>query len=161
MQFVQFQTLINCVTNEFLRCGYSLYGTPPLFPHPTTPGDLSTSRTNNSQVKLSFVFKSESRLLNMTQSLLCYGVLRVVRHPCCCGEDLPQPVDIPCGRHHLRQASGHHMIQAYAALPYSRIQVRLRALLPHSWVRVTGHHRCRRQLHLEGRCHRPLECLRG
>jgi hypothetical protein len=40
--------------------------------------------------------------LHMTQSLLCYRVLRVPKHPCCRGEDLPQPVDLPCGRHHLR-----------------------------------------------------------
>jgi hypothetical protein len=81
MQFVQFQTLLNCITSDFLQHGYSPYGPPPPFPHPTTPGDPSIPRTENSQVNLSFAFKSESRILNMTQSLLCYGVLRVTRHP--------------------------------------------------------------------------------
>jgi hypothetical protein len=64
MQFVQFQTLFNCVTNDFLKHGHSPYGTPPPFPHPTTLGDPSTPCANSSQVILTFVLKSESRLLN-------------------------------------------------------------------------------------------------
>jgi hypothetical protein len=35
----------------------------------------------------------------MTHTLLCYKVLRVVRHPSCHGEDLPQPVDLPRDHH--------------------------------------------------------------
>jgi hypothetical protein len=50
---------------------------PLPFPHPTTLGNASTPHADSSQVNLSFAFKSESRLLNMTQSLLCYRVLTV------------------------------------------------------------------------------------
>jgi hypothetical protein len=115
MQFVQFQILLNCVTNNLLQDGYSQYGTPLLFPRLTTSGDPSTPCTDRSQVNLSFAFKSESRLLNMTRSFLCYRVLREVRHPWCCGKDLSQPVDLPRVRHRLRQASGHHTVQASGA----------------------------------------------
>jgi hypothetical protein len=109
--------MLNCVTNDLLEHNYSPYGTSPPFPCPTTLGDPMTSRANSSQVNLSFVFKSESRLLNKTQSLLCYRVLRVVRHPWCRGEVLLQPADLPRGRHHLWQASGRHTVQASGALP--------------------------------------------
>jgi hypothetical protein len=77
----QFQTLLDRVTNDFLQHGYTSYGPSPPFPHPTTPGDPSTPRVESSKVNLSFAFKSEFRLLNMTRSLFCYRVLRVARHP--------------------------------------------------------------------------------
>jgi hypothetical protein len=92
--------LLNCITNDFLQHGYSLYGPLPLFPHPTTLGDPSTPRTESFQVNLSFTFKSESKLLNMTRfcvkshgrqqpgqtwspHMLCAGVEdSTVRHSC-------------------------------------------------------------------------------
>jgi hypothetical protein len=39
--------LLNYVTNDFLHQGYTLYGPPPLFPRPTTPGDPSTPHVDN------------------------------------------------------------------------------------------------------------------
>jgi hypothetical protein len=81
MQFFEFQTLLNCITNDFLQQDYSPYGMSLLFPRLTTPDDPSTPHIDSSQVNLSFAFKLESRLLNMTRSLLCYRVLRVVKHP--------------------------------------------------------------------------------
>jgi hypothetical protein len=40
MQFFQFQTiLLNCVTNDFLQQGYTLYSSPSPFHRPTTRGD--------------------------------------------------------------------------------------------------------------------------
>jgi hypothetical protein len=50
MQFVQFKTLLKCVTNDFLQCGYSPYGTSPPFPRPTTLNDPSTPHTDSSHV---------------------------------------------------------------------------------------------------------------
>jgi hypothetical protein len=49
--FSNFRTiLLNCVTNDFLHQGYTPYGLPPPFPHPTTPDDPTTPCVNNSQV---------------------------------------------------------------------------------------------------------------
>jgi hypothetical protein len=49
-QFSKFQTiLLNCVTNDFFQQWYTLYGMPPPFPHPTTPGDPLTPRVDSSQ----------------------------------------------------------------------------------------------------------------
>jgi hypothetical protein len=122
MQFCQFQTiLLTYVTNDFLQQGYTPYGPPSPFPHPTTPSDPSTPHVESSQVNMYFAFKSESRLLNMTRSLWCYRVLRVAQHPRCRGEDLPQRVDLPRGRHHLRQDSVSLQVQTSGALPHSRI----------------------------------------
>jgi hypothetical protein len=133
MQFFQFQTiLLNCVTNDFLQQGYTLYCRPLSFPHPIAPEDPSTPHVESSQVKLYFALKSESKLLNMTRSLLCYRVFRVARLPRCCAEDLPQPVNLPRGHHRLWQDSGHLQVHASGALPHSRIQVSLSALVPHS-----------------------------
>jgi hypothetical protein len=56
-----------------MQYGYSPYGMPSSFPHPTAPGDPSTLCTDSSQVNLSFVFKLEFKLLNITQSLLLQG----------------------------------------------------------------------------------------
>jgi hypothetical protein len=118
MKIFQFQIiLLNCVTNDFLKQGYTPYSLSPPFPHPTTPDDPSTPHIESSQAKLYFALKSECRLLNMTRSLLCYMVLRVARHPRCHGEDLPQRVHLPRGCHHLRQDSGRLQIQAFDALP--------------------------------------------
>jgi hypothetical protein len=158
----QFQTiLINCVPNDFLQQGYTSYGSPPQFPRLTTPGDPSTPCVESSQVNLYFAFKSESRLLNMTRSLLCCRVLRVARHPRCHGEDLPWLVHLPRGSHRLWPNASHLQVHASSVLPNSHIQVSHPALLPHSRVRVTGRHRHHGELHLEARHHRPLECLRG
>jgi hypothetical protein len=91
----------------------------------------------------------------MTQSLLCYRVFKVVRHPQCHGEDLPQLVDLPRGCHRLRYDSGRLQVHASRALP-SRIQVSIPALLPHRRVKVTDCHHYHGELHLEGRHHCPL-----
>jgi hypothetical protein len=79
----------------------------------------------------------------------CYRFLRVARHPQCSGQDLAQPVHLSCGRHCLWQDFCHLWVQASGVCPYSRIHVRLEA---------TSHHRLG-DLHLEGRHHRPLDCL--
>jgi hypothetical protein len=65
----------------------------------------------------------------MTQSLLRYGVLRVVRHPGCREEDLSQLVDLPQGHHRLQQAYVRHRVHASGT---HSIQVSLPALLPTS-----------------------------
>jgi hypothetical protein len=90
----------------------------------------------------------------MTQSFLCYRVLRVAKHPWCHGEDLPQPVHLPRGHHRLRQDLGHLQVSASGVLPQSCIQVSLLALLPHRRVKGIGHHRCYGDLYLGGRHHR-------
>jgi hypothetical protein len=89
----------------------------------------------------------------MTRYFLCYRILIIARHPRYSGEDLPQPVHLPRGRHHLLQ------VQASGVLPHTRIQVSLEALLTHRWVRDTVHHRCCGGLHLEGKRCRPLDRL--
>jgi hypothetical protein len=66
----------------------------------------------------------------MTQSFLCYMLLRVARHPRCSGQDLPQLVHLPRGWHHLQQDSGCLRVQATGVHPYSHIQVSLEALSP-------------------------------
>jgi hypothetical protein len=81
MQFFQFQTLLNCVTNDFLQHGNIPHGLLPPFPPPMTSGDPSTLRVESSLLNLSFALKLESRLLNMSQFLLCYRVLRVASDP--------------------------------------------------------------------------------
>jgi hypothetical protein len=75
----------------------------------------------------------------MTRSFLCYRLLRVARHPRCSGEDLPQPVHLPRGRHRLQQESGRLRVQSSSVRPHSHIQVSLPALLTHKRVRGTGH----------------------
>jgi hypothetical protein len=42
--------LLNCVTNDFLQQGYTPYGPPPLFPHPSTPGEPSMPHVDRSYV---------------------------------------------------------------------------------------------------------------
>jgi hypothetical protein len=57
--------------------------------------------------------------------------------------------------------------QAYGVHPpppthtHTSIQVSLEALLPHKWVRGTGHHRHCGDLHLEGRCHLWITSVEG
>jgi hypothetical protein len=42
------QILLNCIPNDFLQQGYTLYSVPPPFPRPTTPGDPSTPPVDSS-----------------------------------------------------------------------------------------------------------------
>jgi hypothetical protein len=95
----------------------------------------------------------------MTQFLLCYRVIRVARHLRCRGEDLPQMVHLPRGRHRLRQDSGHLQVQAFGVLPHSRIQISLPTLLDKR-VKVIVCHQCRGELHQQDRHRRPLDRLR-
>jgi hypothetical protein len=132
MHIFQLQTI--------LQQGYTPYGPPPPFPCPTTPGDPSIPHAESSQVNLSFPLNSQSRLLNMTQSLLCYRVFRVARHPRCRGEDLPLLVDLSHGHHRCGRLLATFRYRLLAPSPHTRIQVSLLALLPHNWDRVTGCH---------------------
>jgi hypothetical protein len=61
----------------------------------------------------------------MTRSFLYYSVLRVASHPQYRGEDLPQLVHLPRGRHHLRSNSSRLQVQVFGVLPHCRIQVSL------------------------------------
>jgi hypothetical protein len=91
------------------------------FSRPTTLGDPSTPQVDSSQVSettIYFVFKLESQLLNMHDSIFLYDkLLTVARHPCRSGQDLPHPVHLPRGHYRLRQDSGRLWVQAFWVPP--------------------------------------------
>jgi hypothetical protein len=129
-------SLIHKTTTNSLRFKFKFYregerGVADLAPVTSCSSSDGRGRAGGARSRKRWP-RLESRLLNMTRSLLCYRVLRVARLPRCPGEDLPQPVHLPRGCHCLWQDSGRLQVQVSNALPQSLIQVSRPALLPHS-----------------------------